>query len=603
MKLGELYRRFFCGIGLVLFLTACGSGKLAPSYSILLTLDRISHLRSVFNQPTLIEVDESQPEKKLFRIISPITHEQIMAPWEASEFTYRSFQLKIPDLAKGKSFLLTRSRFKPHECFYHREFYQIEVCLSEINFNIHVSWNGLTQIQASMPLAEEIGNRLLGNHAEPSKEVTLRRFPQFKQPRKLTLEEAVQMAFQRNPELLEERLNLVRAKQAAKSAYLGLLPRFNFYSTLSMMSAIANPSTPNYALAAIGDIAPMLLPNRWLKARELQWQGRAANMSALLVHANMASAIHILGINYLTQRDLVQEMKKLEREVLSLLNFLPPSTNIGLFANDLQGKILSEEEILQKHTAVLAKTIGLNHPSELLDIDLDQESASGPISASMKMAKDLSVYDQERIDYEIRNYSNSAQINSFESWQFYFLKRASELEEANLFVNWLDPQLGMNHIGFDVIPELLSAKTRPQGFEIKIADSQRTMGFKISELAYERNLHAKQFSLCSSNLAVRQKLFQTALEPLQRPLPSASNPLLEKMNFLPAVTTAPAAPNLVADVDKLKGTVDALIGDLKAQYALIAVAKIEHATLDRLAFFGFYESLLKKMPEEIQVRH
>ena len=264
----------------------------------------------------------------------------------------------------------------------------------------------------------------------------------FAETRKVTIDEVADFVKKQNFEILTNAQRVYQAKETINFNKKNLLPRLNLWKI------IATPFDWRSSIGIVGDIAPFLVPNNWLRvkqseilyfAKKEQYRALWANevMSAKLLYLNVLRDMDFYRIyeeQYLELRNLVEIVKTLQMagEVpVQVLNFL--KIRELQFTEDL--RILSNM-IFEEQKAL---NYMMGFPQE---DDLDMKKVVLPI-----------ISDLEPIRFEtfiFRALNSSPEIN-----QYVYMKNALKYVKKEVWFSFLgasSASRGINGGIFDNIP-------------------------------------------------------------------------------------------------------------------------------------------------------
>jgi hypothetical protein len=313
-------------------------------------------------------------------------------------------------------------------------------------------------------------------------------------PRALTLADAIQTALGRNFGSRIEFEHLLQARAAARAAYLNLLPH------LSLSTALSNlPPSATSLFASIGDVAPFLLPDRWLQARAAAHAAQAQADALDLMRADLATTVE--GLAYALIRD--EEALALYDPLLDrLTTTLPRIMDLESRGQMLTGSALHVRAIidslkldkiglmslLQQDRETMAAALGFHNPEGVLDVSLGDEATTIHTAAPVD-AKVLAPIALGR-SFELR------QID-------HLIEAANDSREAVVF-NWLDPagEPGAN-LGPSLGANLVVARSRVNELMIAREELQAGIAAKVSQAANEWNLALESVGLMDESVSLQ----------------------------------------------------------------------------------------------------
>ena len=373
----------------------------------------------------------------------------------------------------------------------------------------------------------------------------------------IALPDAVTRALQKN---FQARIEFEKSFQASKGAeeqYLNLLPHFNINTIANGLSATL-VTLPTTLLASVGDLAPFLLPNRWLLAKEAGDVGKATEMAQILMQTNIASQVE--GIAYVFERDrkilfmlgqLIDWLTDLGKKIQTAESkgLLPAGSNSAfqLLLAKVEQEGAQAESVLQVDRFLFSETLGYINPEAIGIIEIGEESL--PID----QASDLDPTQLWQV----------AVNRSFEIKQLDYLIEAAHDTKNQVYFSWLDPQADSHaNVGVAMAPRVEISNSRIKELQVAREQMQATLIRQSYEVinSYNSALHTFQYS---------EKVM----------------PELEKAIFdqLTQVTT-----QAIFDCKSLQTNIENFLSQKIAEETNLATFRIARSKIDRLLLQGFY---------------
>lgn len=223
--------------------------------------------------------------------------------------------------------------------------------------------------------------------------------------------------------------HVVQAKALSRAAYLHLLPQIT-------LGTVVNNITPSFSsiLGSIGDLAPFLLPNRWLAASQAADQSKAEQDTQRIMRLDMG--VNVEGLFYAYARD--KATRELTGATLdkatSVRNEVKIREELGLLAagstdnmnssiNQIEQSLLVLDQVLAEDLSAISQALGYFSPKQVLDAVIDQETS--PIESAPSVS-----YDD----------INALALNrSFEVDQLNWLIDSAQKGKETKYFTWLDP--------------------------------------------------------------------------------------------------------------------------------------------------------------------
>lgn len=379
--------------------------------------------------------------------------------FQLSNFTETSFTAYFPLLEETldlKKVGDLRANLTSSDCFSGSAHYEITACLGNRDFYLQIhAHDGRTLLEIKGGIAE----------SNP---------PELEVPRRLSLSEAVQRAFEKNFSSQIEYEQSVRVGYAALAAKLNLLPHFRFFNAAGIITGAAP-----VLLVSLGDWLPFLFPNRWMQASQMNEQAKAAEMAFAIMQANLATEVRALSYSsihdekrlslLLSIREEVNQDSKRFEPIADLPGFEALQRAHTLLTGVKEGidPLINEVKIsLGSGNAALAEVLGFWNPRAVAGIE------------------DESIYPElEQPGYSIEpaKIAEVAYSLSLERRQLEYLETAALSKKLELAFNWLDPTGNpQTAFGANLVPQELSAQA-----EINIIQlSKQKARQKFNQLAF-----------------------------------------------------------------------------------------------------------------------
>lgn len=191
-------------------------------------------------------------------------------------------------------------------------------------------------------------------------------------PANYTLTQAMTRAFTQSFDSRAAYERQIQARLSAKAAYLNLLPHISISSVLGVLS----PSIAGL-INLVGDLAPFLLPTRWLQAHEAGLMSAAEKQALALMRAD--SAAQVEGLAYALERDYGIVSRYRDFQALALktrdnLQIVEAGGGMPVGSTDHLNSVLNTaaldlvdlDELTRRDKATIAQAMGLKAPMPLL---------------------------------------------------------------------------------------------------------------------------------------------------------------------------------------------------------------------------------------------
>ena len=299
-----------------------------------------------------------------------------------------------------------------------------------------------------------------------------------------TLDELRTLGFNHSFDTQVEFEHTFQAHQMAKVSRLNLLPHLSIGSVIPL--AVADMSG---TISAVGDVAPFLLPNRWLQARENGQRSQAENDTLVLVKSDSGFLVENLALGILRDQEILAKLKsnlmimqgiQSDLEMRVYMGTLPKGDEqyVPVLIDEMNQTINTLTEGVQEEYAALAQGVGFT----------DQDSIAGIIPlTSDEITTVTSVNDDSKIDAILDG--------AFELKQLDHLILAAKASRGERWFQWMDPA-GDPSGGFGVaLPAYISIGTS-QIREMQVRREQMVsiLTHKLSSTVGEANTDNKNYS-------------------------------------------------------------------------------------------------------------
>ena len=376
-------------------------------------------------------------------------------------------------------------------------------------------------------------------------------------PRSFTLIEAVNQAFAMEFNTRAEFQRVMQARHLAQNAYLNLLPHLSANSIL----AVATATDMIGLLGSIGDLAPFLLPSRWLQAKQAGVLSEAEQDAMVAMRADAGVQVEGLAYAYARDQKIARHFEEAQTRIGQIIQTVQSGETAGRFPAGTADMLASVQISMEADAAELdlsireqrtffAQALGLINPQAVTGLEVLEPATP------VEQTKDLNEKD----------YQQAVLARSWELRQMDFLIRAARLQEEGTLFSWMDPTgdpslglgLGLGEavaVQSSKVAELLVSR---QGLEAILLQ-------KLSNTVAEYNDSMEDHERSTRNFEIQDRRLKRELTALQSGV---------QANLLDLVTVLPE--------------------HLKAQIALRnseAVYRLSRAKLDRLLSEGFYTHL------------
>ena len=446
-------------------------------------------------------------------------------------------QLNVTEL-QPDSITLKRDK----DCYTSSDRFQVKLCLAQTEILIEVS-------------------NLSGKTGAPLYSLTLDYFPTEnavapEQPKALTLTEAMHQAFTMN---FSTRIEFERTQQArslAKNAYLNLIPH------LSLGSAMAVAQLNPYGIiAVIGDLAPFLLPSRWLHAKQEAELSKAQRDALTLMRGD--TGVQVEAFAYALARDtkISAAYKQMRQEFIGLKTQVQWREHLGDFprgsADNLESTIrylrADSDAIdlgIEEQKAYVGQTLGLINPKAVLDVALEEELL--PVEKAVALDE--------------KDFFSTVLDRAFELRQLEYVMAAAKTAKSATYFEWLDPSGDPTAgLGAGLFAGVAVKDSDVKQLTIAHQQIQSILLQKTSNTIGDYNESIEDFS----NMSAVLKLKETHIQEVQDLLKFSRD---------------------VSLLDLVTAMQDRLLAQVNVESARVTF-RMNRAKLDRLMLQGFYSQL------------
>jgi outer membrane protein TolC len=372
-------------------------------------------------------------------------------------------------------------------------------------------------------------------------------------PQAYTLTQAIERARKMSFDSRIEFEHVLRARESARAAYLHLLPQIT-------MGTIANNLTPSFGsiLGSIGDLAPFLLPSRWIEAGQAKDLSRAEQDAQKLMRLDTGTQVE--GLFYTFARDRVARdfYEATLSKAVAVRNEVKIREDLGQLAvgstdnmnstiNQIEQSLSVFNQLLAEDLSALSQALGLSNPEGVLDAQIDHEEA--PIEQAPSFSFDevsqaaiSRAFELDQIDDLIDSATKGKQIKYF-SW----------LDPAG------DPGLGL---GFALPSQIEISQSQIRELQITRDQMKAVISKKALNAVTDYHQSLQAYRLALDGMSIQERLLDQAIINLEAG----------------------------TKVD-LFGLVQIFQNDLSAQIAreaAVANYRVARAQINRLLLLGYY---------------
>jgi hypothetical protein len=324
--------------------------------------------------------------------------------------------------------------------------------------------------------------------------------PPMEKPASYTLSQLVTRAKARNFQTVIEFQKVLQARDESVNAYENLLPHIGISDVLNVASLNALN-----IVKTIGDLAPFLLPDRWIRAKQdkEQYQGETDSWRAM--DADGMSVTEGLTLSALQQakaiaclqneRDSVAQVREevLDREHSGGVP-VGSSDDITAIVDEIDSDILLLNETNAEALASLSEAAGFYNPQAVTSVSFGPQQSALGYTVDKPIKVDITTWNQ----LAIARSPELGQLNDFLT--------IAKQQKKSMYFTWLDPSGDPNAgVGFG-LPSYI-AIGQDQVNEIKAQQSLMTSGLlqKVSDVATTIGQSLQSYSLAQTDVDVQTR--------------------------------------------------------------------------------------------------
>lgn len=462
-------------------------------------------------------------------------------------------ELNIPFLGPN-SFTLKKNKKESHPpeitCYDHRSTLHIKACAGTDQF----------RIEAYTPNNSSVYS--LSGDLFPIRDPLLYEIPQD-----YTLGQAIRRALTQNIDSQVELEHLIQVKQSARSAYLNLLPHISLNSALLVASL-----SPYAAPAAAFDVAPFLLPNRWLLAKKISLEAEAQRDAFKIFRANRATELESMAYTHLHHSNTLQIILD------SILRLSEIETLLYSSKNTIENKVPNLVDDASDRWFAYRQELSIDANQFKLSTQLIKQNLAEMMGLSNPNGLKLLKIEPETTSIQDMPYLNPQDTGtlgvarSLEMRQLDRLIQAAHYQKNALLFNFIDPfgdpqyNLGLNLIG-----QVQVSRSKIQELKLTQEKTRNTV-LKNSYSAVENyNFALETYKNARELMNTRQRIFERTLEKLT---------LCSTERQMPC----PPIGLIIQDFQRMTDA------NLEAEGYLMNF-RINRSRIDRILLQGFYDQL------------
>ena len=331
----------------------------------------------------------------------------------------------------------------------------------------------------------------------------------MEKPAKYTLSQSIDIAFKMN---FDNRIEFEHVKQARLTrSYTrkNLLPGLSLGSLVSLI--VLDPAS---IISSIGDLAPFLLPTRWLQASEAGLRTQAEEDALILLRAD--TAMQIEGFAYILQRDRTIQAFYADtlEKAKGAQDLIEAREDVGLYprgtSDDIKSVVNGIEQAsvaldlaVKEDLTAIAQTMGFHNPDAIAEFTLESELESIDHCSQIPIAESKARKALKRTVIE----------RSFEIRQIDYLIKVSRLQKAERYFSWLDPAADpMSKLGLGIADFIKVGGSQIDEMKLRREELQQTIETKIVNTVTEYNNALQAYALASAGMEIQNRRLTRILE-------------------------------------------------------------------------------------------
>jgi len=297
-------------------------------------------------------------------------------------------------------------------------------------------------------------------------------------PKVYSLSELRTRAMNHSFETQVEFEHTVQARLTSKAARLNLLPHLSINSVIPL--AVADMSG---TLDAVGDIAPFLLPNRWLMAKENGQRSKAEDDTLVIVKSDSGFLVENLTLSILRDQEILQKLKASLIQITAIRDELAFREKLGQFQPgvhddvtslimDLQKTVDALSEGIQEQFASLAQAAGFADSASIAGITPLTPAEITPVAPIHEEGNQAVVFDR-----------------SYELKQLDHLILATKASKGERWFQWMDPAGDPNGgFGFALPTYINIGSSQIREMQVRREQMEALLTQKLHTIVNEANL-------------------------------------------------------------------------------------------------------------------
>lgn len=417
-----------------------------------------------------------------------------IARLRASGIQSDQFFLKVPHV-RTTPFLLKKNG----DCYFNLDFPSIDLCSDKRDFllRVHGQGDALVFVLSGRKFEQD------RKHVPPIKDDD--------HPIHIVdLDAGIRMALEKNIESKIQFQKYIQARKTAQSAFLSLLPR------ISLTTIGYNiPFNPGCLAAAVGDLAPFLLPTRWIKAFSNRYLAKAQETGLVIMQADLATRVEGFFAGYDKDVQMLKFYNAMIAQFTELHDWIKP---------------LEKRKILKKgstkHVSTILKKIQILKIPVEKGVEVDQFVLAQTLDPGSNTHQFQFLQPERQQDIQILTQAKMLAIEdvistsldlSLELEQANYYLLATETERKGLFLTWLDPQGDTNlNLGAGLVPQFKLSKSKAKDLELQKTFLEGIIQTKAKQVGLDYNSALTTYPLAKTLLESSERKLNRVLKRIKR---------------------------------------------------------------------------------------
>ena len=323
--------------------------------------------------------------------------------------------------------------------------------------------------------------------------------PPMVAPASYTVEELLKLTRDRSFDSRLDFEQVLQSRQAVQNAHMAMLPRVSLGDVLSLLTI--NWQT---IVRLVGDFAPFLLPNRWIRTRESEVKLSADRMAWLTMRADSGAIAEGLALSALRDGESLQAIGESLPKLESLRDQYLARERLGLSPPGASDDVLSVIQSLKQTSLAFSGTIQTEYAA--------LSGAAGflnPKAVKSVIADPAQVFAADApLTFDFNWIRNTSIQRSLELKQMDYLIRDATLERNARYLDWIDPGSAggaSTGVSFGTVGYIRVAKQQIDLLKLRKQQLQMVLLQRVQQLENDLTQAQKTYALASDSAALEQR--------------------------------------------------------------------------------------------------